>query len=229
MQEPAKLSRLAFLKQLSHPVWRWVVIAIFGIMGGVGGLRDEILPPEVSERFRLLQLLPTFPWEWWAIGGLLIALSMFFESCFRMVRPMQQRLSELEIAWDRTDAFLVPISEAVPKVLDTMDFSFGIPESDRMKKVATRFREIGMENQAMLWGREYDEEEKIFAEPREQISPVFWKKNLIDMEAVMSGDLSRAQTTEDPIYSHETQAQPMYGHLQISRRTLLAMFPKRKK
>jgi len=89
----AELSRAAHRLTFWHEViWRPVTFLVLAPLGLLGLaylfvlIRDEFLPPEYHDRWRLLNLLRFVPWHWWIIATLVILVVIVLEGSYRFHR-----------------------------------------------------------------------------------------------------------------------------------------------
>jgi hypothetical protein len=198
----------------------------FAVLGGASFVRDEMVSPASVGTWKLLNILPDWQWESFALILMIVILGIVFESSYRMVREKSAQIFEYEKAWDRTDKNLMLIREAVLHVAECLRCHSVISEGEKLKKAATKIREIGIEGQAAIWGREYLHESGMFEDHKVITGDMFWHYNLLHLGNVMQADLDLPQTTVDAKINTNAQPQLMYGHLMISKHSIAAMFPR---
>jgi len=64
--------------------WRWLVLAPLALLSFLQAIREEFLSPNQHDYWRLLNWLPNWPWEWWAIAFLLLSLVFVLEAAYRL-------------------------------------------------------------------------------------------------------------------------------------------------
>jgi hypothetical protein len=63
-------SRIEHWSIVLAPAWRYCFALPTIVLGSVAFWRDEILPPEVAAKWKILSVIPAWPWYVWAIGTL---------------------------------------------------------------------------------------------------------------------------------------------------------------
>ena len=152
LQGNTYLSRLRFASLLFKPIWRRLVTVPFALLGVAAFIRDEILPSDSIAKLKLSDVLPAWPWEWFALAFLVLVLIIASESCFRMMREKDKRILLYEEAWDRTDKFLVPINEVLATLVDRLPFPAATSEDRKYELAAAKIREIGADGQMRIVG-----------------------------------------------------------------------------
>lgn len=92
-----------FIGRLKHvylvvvrPVWTWLIAGLLTMMSLAAFLRDEFLTGEQKESWKLLNVLPHWSWELWAIIFLAILILVVLEGSYRLDRERQAKISALE-------------------------------------------------------------------------------------------------------------------------------------
>jgi hypothetical protein len=92
--EEAKVrDRTANYREMLRPSWRWLVTIPLAFLGTATFFRDEVIAPERVDDWRLFKLLPSWPWEWYAllVCGALILLVL--ESGHRAIKRREAMLA----------------------------------------------------------------------------------------------------------------------------------------
>lgn len=71
-----------------RPAARWLIVTPLGLIGGGQLIRDEFLSPAQRENWRLLNILPDWSWEIWAIIILSLLLVFALEGSFRLFQSL---------------------------------------------------------------------------------------------------------------------------------------------
>lgn len=204
---------------------RWLALpgAISGCIAIVGYVRDELgvlWLPKIS-LLGLIGLAAT-PLVIWTVVGLI-----------RLARKQERELFMLRNAWDRTGNNLYPIREALERIIDSMTQTWGesISCEEKRLKAAAKMREIGHENQIVIWGYESAGDSEVFQDFIVQIPPQFWRKNKIDIHSIWNcthtNEEIQRQTIEDEAFESDIKIQPAFSGLRISKKALEAAFPLR--
>lgn len=202
---------------------KWLILpgTISGCVGVAGYMREELglsWVPEIS-LFGLIGLA-LIPIVGWALIGLTHTVVL-----------QSRRLSELEEAWDRTGRNLIPIREAMDIIIKNLSDQWpdDIDETEKRRRAAIKLRELGKENQILIWGYECLDNPQVFRDDRTQIPPVFWIRCMIEIENVYARDSTPdgpiLHTIEDPAYAYDAESPAEYGDLRINRRSLEAACP----
>lgn len=175
---------------------------------------------------------------WWAVPLTFLLARTFLVAPYQMWKQLHSEASKkdeeldyLRGAWDRSDRNLIPIREAIEMVAANLADTWprGIDQEEKHWRAATKLREIGLENQGVIWGYEAVEPPDVFKSHKVQIPPMFWLKNHIEPEYVFARtsvpDSPVVHTSEDEEFELDRERQPIFGDLRISKKTLAAMCP----
>jgi hypothetical protein len=72
---------------IRRSVWRFVAL-FFSVAGALAFVRDEFLSPKWQARLKMPAWLPAWPWYWWAIAALLVAIAAILEGSYREFREL---------------------------------------------------------------------------------------------------------------------------------------------
>ena len=75
--------------------WRVVTTGVVFLFGAATLIRDEFLPDEITAQYRVVELLPSWPWWGWGIAGLFTLLIWVAEGGFRESQAKQQAIDDL--------------------------------------------------------------------------------------------------------------------------------------
>jgi hypothetical protein len=77
---------------LALPTWRWVVLIPIAILGTLQLVRDEFLPPDTAEKYKLPKLVSGLSWHWWVVILLVVIVFILLESTFRAIRKRENEI-----------------------------------------------------------------------------------------------------------------------------------------
>lgn len=162
-----------------------------------------------------LTVVPPVLWAFW---GLL-----------RDATDVRRELECLRNAWDRSGRNLIPIREAIRLLSTNLSDQWPDVSDERSTRIkaAAKLREIALENQIPIWGTEYLTDADAFQDHQLQISPIFWRKNRIDVSAVFdqSEGGCHIETEGDPAYAFDPEDPSSFGRLKINRAMLDGVCP----
>ena len=177
-----------------------------------------------------LDWFPVLSVKTFALGGLFSVLVWFAVGITTACVSLTKKLEALQNAWDRTDAHLIPISEAMAHIIKYDPAYHKIPNDNQIHLAAVKARSLGWENKIAFWGRfvhqDEDGEVEIVDEHFVQLSPTIWKTCMLDEASLDLEDINmRGRTVEDPNYGREIKIPDVYCDIKVSKNTLQAMFP----
>ncbi len=71
-----------------------VFTGLWFLIGLILFIRDELLPPEYQEKWRILKLIPDWSWYFWIILGLVVVLGIVLEGAYREIESLNNQLSD---------------------------------------------------------------------------------------------------------------------------------------
>jgi hypothetical protein len=74
-----------------QPAWKYVVAAPLAALSLMQAIREEILPPQAAQ-WRFLEVLPDWPWEWYALAFAAAVFVLAFEGAFRSISKRDAEL-----------------------------------------------------------------------------------------------------------------------------------------
>lgn len=98
-----------WLELLIQPTWRWLIMSPLAALGTAQAVRDELLSTAEAEKYRLLALVPEWPWEWYAIGFLVLTLGLLLEAAYRAVSAERAKISQMKNLLPMSLNFVQPI------------------------------------------------------------------------------------------------------------------------
>jgi hypothetical protein len=78
-----------------RPLWAWISLIVFGLVGGLITFRDELLPADTAKNLRILAMLPHWAWGWWVMCLGIVVLLVVFEGSFRAHRDVKKEVADL--------------------------------------------------------------------------------------------------------------------------------------
>lgn len=92
--------RFKILWELVKPGWEWLVSAPLTVIGAVGSIREDIIPPEHPGLYKLVHWLPDWSWSTYALLIVLVWFILFLESAYEAIikrdNQLQNRLEKKE-------------------------------------------------------------------------------------------------------------------------------------
>jgi len=73
--------------------WKWLVLTPLAALGYMQTIREEFIGPQEQDNFKLMNIVPDWPWEWWALIGLIITIFIVLESAYKFNKEMQTTLA----------------------------------------------------------------------------------------------------------------------------------------
>ena len=78
-----------------RPIWTLFVLGLVSMISLAAFVRDEFLSRDQSERYKLLNMLPDWPWEAWAIIFLVGIIFVVLEGSYRLSAVQQNKINNL--------------------------------------------------------------------------------------------------------------------------------------
>jgi hypothetical protein len=90
---------------LFKPGWAFLYVVLLGAPTALLTWRDELLPENLKDEWRVLKMLPHWDWGWWALGISALIILIILESSFRVNRRLKGESSRppLQILYDIAD------------------------------------------------------------------------------------------------------------------------------
>jgi hypothetical protein len=86
--------RLQIWRELLHPLWRWLVLIPFAILGVLDTIRDDILRSN-EPADRLGYWIPAWSWRAYALIIALLTIILILEGAYRAIKRREEILFEI--------------------------------------------------------------------------------------------------------------------------------------
>ncbi len=134
------------------------------ILGGLQALRDEFLDASQQEKFRLkfiLDRLPDWPWEWWALAVSVALILCVLEGAYRLNKNVESN----------RDAQLVPIAAQIRSGMELLGRP--VTNDDELRTFISDFRAFLEASVRAISGSFSSTEAQAFAVP-----PTVWAASI---------------------------------------------------
>jgi len=101
----------------ARQIWLLFYAGIFGVVGSLVTWRDEIFPPEIAHRYRVLLMIPHWDWGWWALVVAVIVIVVMVDGSYRINRELKRRIEELSVR--PTSDLAIAIREGMGLIAET--------------------------------------------------------------------------------------------------------------
>jgi len=124
---------------LTQHIWWMFSVVVFGLGAALFTWRDEVLPDDIKQNWRVLNMLPRWDWGWWVVSVAMPLLVIVLESSYRVRRRMEAEKAAIlqtlqQIGLDR------------PVVFETIGLENITPLHDGshlLRRITFRFRNTG--------------------------------------------------------------------------------------